>query len=81
MIFYSGMRGGAKVVVEAHKFPGVFVVRGKEDALATLNGAPGKQVYQEKLVKVDVSDEGIWDPPFRQRHETHTRTHTRKLNT
>lgn len=47
------MKGGAKVVVEPHRFPGVFVARGKEDALATLNLNPGKAVYGEKLVKVD----------------------------
>lgn len=44
-----------QVVVEPHRFPGVFVIRGKEDALATLNGTPGKKVYDEKLVKADVS--------------------------
>lgn len=49
------MRGGAKVVVEPHgRFTGVFIARGKEDALVTLNLNPGKAVYGEKLVKVDV---------------------------
>ena len=50
------MRGGAKVVIEPHRHPGVFVARGKEDALVTLNLNPGKAVYGEKLIKVDVSD-------------------------
>lgn len=36
------MKGGAKVVVEPHRHEGVFVARGKEDALCTLNSAPGK---------------------------------------
>ena len=34
---------------------GVFIVRGKEDSLVTRNFVPGKTVYNEKLVKVDVS--------------------------
>ncbi len=49
------MKGGARVVIEPHRHPGVFIARGKEDALCTLNLNPGKQVYGEKLVKVDVS--------------------------
>jgi rRNA 2'-O-methyltransferase fibrillarin len=49
------MRGGAKVVVEPHRHAGVFVVKGKEDALASRNLNTGKAVYGEKLVKVDVS--------------------------
>lgn len=48
------MKGGSKVVVEPHRFPGIFIARGKEDALCTLNLNPGKAVYGEKLVKVDV---------------------------
>lgn len=36
------MKGGAKVVVEPHRHEGVFIARGKEDALCTLNSAPGK---------------------------------------
>jgi rRNA 2'-O-methyltransferase fibrillarin len=55
------MRGGAKVVVEPHRHAGVFVVKGKEDALASRNLNTGKAVYGEKLVKVDVSAaEGAW---------------------
>lgn len=33
---------------------GVYIVRGKEDSLVTRNFVPGKTVYNEKLVKVDV---------------------------
>lgn len=36
------MKGGAKVVVEPHRHEGVFLAKGKEDALCTLNSAPGK---------------------------------------
>lgn len=38
------MKGGAKVVVEPHRHEGVFIARGKEDALCTLNSAPGKVI-------------------------------------
>ncbi len=33
---------------------GIFIVRGKEDSLVTRNLVPGKAVYGEKLIKVDV---------------------------
>lgn len=33
---------------------GVFIVRGKEDVLATLNLVPGESVYGEKRVAVEV---------------------------
>lgn len=47
------MRGGAAVVVEPHeRFPGVYIIRGKEDALATKNICPGESVYNEKRVSV-----------------------------
>ena len=42
-------------MIEPHRHEGVFIARGKEDALVTKNLNPGKQVYGEKLVKVDVS--------------------------
>ena len=37
----GGMRGGAKVAIEAHRHEGVFIARGKEDALVTKNLVPG----------------------------------------
>lgn len=37
----GGMRGGAKVAIEAHRHAGVFIARGKEDALVTKNLVPG----------------------------------------
>lgn len=49
----GGMKGGAKVVIEPHRHAGVFIARGKEDALVTLNGTPGKAVYGEKRISVD----------------------------
>ena len=49
----GGAKGGAKVVIEAHRHEGVFIARGKEDALVTLNSTPGKDVYGEKRIQVD----------------------------
>lgn len=48
------MKGGAKVIVEAHRHAGIFVARGKEDALVTLNATPGLAVYGEKRITVEV---------------------------
>ena len=42
------MKGGAKVVVEKHRHEGIFVARGKEDALVTKNMVVGESVYGEK---------------------------------
>jgi rRNA 2'-O-methyltransferase fibrillarin len=47
------MRGGAKVTVEPHRHEGIFVARGKEDALVTLNSTPGVAVYGEKRISVE----------------------------
>jgi rRNA 2'-O-methyltransferase fibrillarin len=61
------MKGGSKVVVEPHRHAGVFIARGKDDALCTLNLNPGKAVYGEKLIKVDNADGTkteyrVWNP-------------------
>ncbi|KOS17258.1 rRNA 2'-O-methyltransferase fibrillarin [Escovopsis weberi] len=49
-----GHQGGAKVIIEPHRHPGVFVVRGgKEDGIATRNMVPGESVYGEKRISVD----------------------------
>lgn len=47
------MAGGAKVIIEPHRHEGIFVARGKEDALVTLNSTPGIAVYGEKRISVD----------------------------
>ena len=44
--------GCCRAVTARHE--GVFIVRGKEDSLVTRNFVPGKTVYNEKLIKVDV---------------------------
>lgn len=60
------MRGGSKVIVEQHRHPGVFVSRGKDDALCTKNLVPGKEVYGEKRISVGEGDQKveyrIWNP-------------------
>ena len=38
----------------------MYIVRGKEDSLVTRNFVPGKTVYNEKLVKVDVRVRVLW---------------------
>ena len=40
---------------------GVFIARGKEDALVTLNMVPGEAVYGEKKVSVEVVSFSIID--------------------
>jgi rRNA 2'-O-methyltransferase fibrillarin len=50
-----GIGGGAKVLVEPHeRFKGVYILRGKDDALLTKNLVPGESVYNEKRVSVEV---------------------------
>jgi rRNA 2'-O-methyltransferase fibrillarin len=48
------MKGGSKVVVEPHRHQGVFIARGKEDALVTRNMVTGESVYGEKRITVQV---------------------------
>lgn len=60
------MRGGKTVIIEPHRHEGVFIARGKEDALVTLNLVPGNEVYGEK--RISVENEGskieyrVWNP-------------------
>eukprot|EP00898_Chlorokybus_atmophyticus_P007006 jgi/Chlat1/7306/Chrsp58S06944 len=62
----GGMRGGARVVVEKHRHEGVFIARGKEDALVTRNMVPGESVYGEKRISVEEGEKKIeyrvWNP-------------------
>jgi len=62
----GGMRGGAKVFVEQHRHEGVFISRGKEDALVTKNMVPGESVYGEKRISVDTAEGKVeyrvWNP-------------------
>lgn len=43
-----------QVLVENHRHEGIFISRGKEDALVTKNMVPGDSVYGEKRVSVEV---------------------------
>jgi rRNA 2'-O-methyltransferase fibrillarin len=61
------MKGGAKVIIEPHRHEGVFVAKGKEDALVTKNMVPGESVYGEKRISVDNEDGTkteyrVWNP-------------------
>lgn len=51
----GGFKGGKTVVIEPHRHEGVFIARGKEDALVTRNFVPGSEVYGEKRISVEVS--------------------------
>ena len=49
-----GAKGGAKVIVEPHeRFKGIYILRGKDDALLTRNLVVGESVYNEKRVSVE----------------------------
>ncbi|XP_067626941.1 rRNA 2'-O-methyltransferase fibrillarin [Eurosta solidaginis] len=62
----GGFKGGNSVVIEPHRHEGVFIARGKEDALVTRNFAPGSDVYGEKRISVETNGEKIeyrvWNP-------------------
>lgn len=48
------MKGGKKVIVEPHRFAGIFIARGNDHALITKNMVPGEAVYGEKRITVEV---------------------------
>ncbi|KAI3915039.1 hypothetical protein MKW92_010705 [Papaver armeniacum] len=61
-----GMKGGSKVIVEPHRHEGVFIAKGKEDALVTRNMVPGKlymvkrfQFRNEDGTKIEYR---VWNP-------------------
>merc|ERR1711990_1165857 len=62
----GGMGGGKKVVVEPHRHAGVFIARGKEDALVTKNMVLGESVYGEKRIAVEEDatklEYRVWNP-------------------
>ncbi|KAI3818002.1 hypothetical protein L1987_11804 [Smallanthus sonchifolius] len=63
----GGMKGGSKVIVEPHRHDGVFIAKGKEDALCTRNMVPGEAVYNEKRISVQNEDGTkveyrVWNP-------------------
>ncbi len=72
----GGMRGGAKVVVEPHRHNGVFIAKGKEDALVTKNLVPGDTVYGEKKVVVEVEPPPPFLPPSDRTRRGKTKSST-----
>lgn len=62
----KGNQSGKNVMVEPHRHEGVFICRGKEDALVTKNLVPGESVYGEKRVSIAEGDDKIeyraWNP-------------------
>ncbi|KAG6723095.1 hypothetical protein I3842_03G192100 [Carya illinoinensis] len=63
----GGMKGGSKVVVEPHRHGGVFIAKGKEDAIVTKNLVPSEAVYNEKRIYVHNEDGTkveyrVWNP-------------------
>ncbi|KRZ44768.1 rRNA 2'-O-methyltransferase fibrillarin, partial [Trichinella pseudospiralis] len=62
----GGFRGGKVVVIVPHRHQGIFMARGKEDALVTFNSVPGESVYGEKRISVEEGEEKkeyrVWNP-------------------
>ncbi|KAH1180083.1 rRNA 2'-O-methyltransferase fibrillarin [Mauremys mutica] len=62
----GGFKGGKKVTVEPHRHEGVFICRGREDALVTKNLVPGESVYGEKRISVEDGELKVeyraWNP-------------------
>ena len=63
------MKGAAQVIVEPHdRFKGVYILRGKDDALLTRNIVPGESVYNEKRVSSEGTQGAekveyrVWNP-------------------
>jgi rRNA 2'-O-methyltransferase fibrillarin len=53
----GGARPKQKTAIIPHRHEGIFIARGKEDLLVTLNMAPGESVYGEKRIAIDVGGE------------------------
>uniref|UniRef100_S4RTL8 rRNA 2'-O-methyltransferase fibrillarin n=1 Tax=Petromyzon marinus TaxID=7757 RepID=S4RTL8_PETMA len=62
----GGFGGGKNVTIEPHRHEGVFIARGKEDALVTRNMVPGESVYGEKRMAVEEQEQKVeyraWNP-------------------
>jgi rRNA 2'-O-methyltransferase fibrillarin len=53
----GGARAKQKTAILPHRHEGIFIARGKEDLLVTLNMVPGESVYGEKRIGIDVGGE------------------------
>ena len=64
----GGAKGGSNVVLEPHRYPGVYIAKGKEHLLVTKNIVPGESVYGEKRISISGDEEGtkveyrVWNP-------------------
>ncbi|MED6237473.1 hypothetical protein ATANTOWER_025669, partial [Ataeniobius toweri] len=62
----GGFGGGKNILIEPHRHEGVFICRGKEDALVTKNMVVGESVYGEKRMSVEEGETKIeyraWNP-------------------
>ncbi|MED6278741.1 hypothetical protein CHARACLAT_027018, partial [Characodon lateralis] len=62
----GGFGGGKNILIEPHRHEGVFICRGKEDALVTKNMVMGESVYGEKRMSVEEGEMKIeyraWNP-------------------
>ncbi|KAK5892848.1 hypothetical protein CesoFtcFv8_013198 [Champsocephalus esox] len=62
----GGFGAGKKITVEPHRHEGVFICRGKEDALVTRNMVVGESVYGEKRMSIEEGETKIeyraWNP-------------------
>ncbi|SBT78995.1 rRNA 2'-O-methyltransferase fibrillarin, putative [Plasmodium ovale] len=63
---FKNDKKSGKVIVIPHRFPGVYLLKGKSDILVTKNLVPGESVYGEKRYEVMSEDEKIeyrvWNP-------------------
>jgi rRNA 2'-O-methyltransferase fibrillarin len=64
--FKSKNPGGNRIIIEKHRHFGVFIARGKEDALCTKNYVLGESVYGEKRILIHEENKTIefriWNP-------------------
>ncbi|KAI3842557.1 hypothetical protein MKX03_034423 [Papaver bracteatum] len=61
------MKYGSKLIVEPHRHEGVFIAKGKEDALVSRNMVSGEFVCGKKIISVQNDDGtkieyGVWNP-------------------
>jgi len=60
------MGAGKKVIIEPHRHEGVFISKGKEDALCTKNMVLGESVYGEKRIATENDsvklEYRVWNP-------------------
>ena len=47
---HKKLLGGSKLLIQQHRHSGIFVARGKEDAICTKNLNFGESVYGEKRI-------------------------------